>query len=295
MYKIILVIAGVILVLSGVYLLANRYNLWTNTQIPNVLTRNDALSRHGSRSSSTANSSSNTNNSNLPTGSINTSEFNLYARVTAATWPNIHPFARSGDLFWGEVSGIPSNMRAYTFPDYASLSTKATDTVLAQYSAVNLDGEYKDFNQALSDAQNIRSFVDEYNLRYKNTPGSSPLKFVAFYHLNIINAEPSIVNYPDVILVGKSEWDSANIQSASGNYIETITKAGKTPGILLGDSAGNPSTRTKSLRSNSDVLASFQRIIDPPPQGLGLKIVGFYYNGDDDSALLAALQTLRPN
>ena len=52
-------------------------------------------------------------------------------------------------------------------------------------------------------------------------------------------------------------------------------------------------TRTKLPNTPEEVVAGFSSVIGPPPQGLGVTVVGFYYDRDDATDLLAALRAYR--
>jgi hypothetical protein len=169
------------------------------------------------------------------------------------------------------------------------------DQALAGYSAVNFDVEDKDFANAFKETQDARHYVDDYNARHQGTPGFSPLRFTAFFHLNIIDAYPDVVKYPDVVLVGKTVWNPQNIHAEADHYIKLIRDAGRTPGVLLGELKSDRSTRTKTANTADEVAAGFDKVVTPSPVGLGVPVVGFYYNRDDDQTLVAALRRLRPS
>lgn len=207
--------------------------------------------------------------------------FSLYTRVTDATWPQLEPYARDGDLYWGRVA-IPPARRALTFSSYEGLVQRLQRENIADYSALSLDGEYEDFALALADAPRIRQWISD------NAPA---LRFVAFYHLNIIDAYPDVVRYPDVTIVGKTAWSAANMQAKAKKYIDLVLAAGKTPAILLGDLKAE--NRSKTPNTPAEVLANFKEVTDAPPDGLGLTTVAYFYAGDNAELLLGALKSLR--
>jgi hypothetical protein len=219
--------------------------------------------------------------------------FKLYTRVTETTWPKLQKYAQPGDLYWGRVDQIPTSMRAFTFNNYSSLLSQFDDSQASKYAAINLDGEYKDFDQALNEAKQIRSFIDDFNNRHQKDPGFNSLRFVAFYHLNIIDAHPDIVNYPDVVIVGKSNWNASNLEEIATPYINIIKNAGKTPVILLGNTKKEKSTQSKDKYTPGEILDNFHSVIDTPPKGLGITIVGYYYDRDESDNLEYALKSLR--
>lgn len=215
------------------------------------------------------------------------SSFSLYTRVTPNTWPKISKFAKEGDVFWGPVEEVPKSMRALTISNYDSLVKRTEKESLEDYSAINWDSEGKDFNKEYEDALKIRKFIDSYN-----TKNNTSIKFIAFFHLNIIDANPDIVSYPDIILVGKTSWNSSNIIQESEKYINIIKNKDKIPGILLGEKKSDESTRTKISHTQNEVRSNFDNIISPDK--LDLNIVGFYYDQDKADSLIKTLEELRP-
>jgi hypothetical protein len=223
----------------------------------------------------------------LPTAHAATT-FKFYTRLTPQTWPQIQPYLWPGDLVWGQAKVVPTNLSALTFPTYAILA-QTPDSKLANYSAVNLDGEYADPNVAFSEASQIRAFVNAYNGRHPTTP----LKWIAFYHLNIIDAQPSIVQYPDIVMFGKSWWITGDILKNAPHYVSLIQQYGRTPGVTLGNYRHDPVTKKVTYYSAAQVLANFHAVIDPAPAGLGLGDVSYFYDFDNAQTLVSALQSLR--
>lgn len=219
--------------------------------------------------------------------------FQLYTRVTSATWPKIKAYAQAGDIFWGKLDEIPKSNRAFTFPNFEVLNSRGTDKELAKYAAINWDSEGKDFNKEYQDAKKIREFVDSYNRRHINDSNFSPLKFIAFFHLNIIKANPDILKYPEVILVGKTSWNASNVKQESSEYLNLIKKYGKVAGILLGNEKAIQASKTKVLNTKDEVIANFEKVFSASPNGLGVNVVGFYYDGDNSSNLIDALKKFR--
>jgi hypothetical protein len=220
-------------------------------------------------------------------------QFNLLTRVTPQTWPELQKYARPGDLYWGRVNNIPVGMRAYSFTTFQTLVDHLTDAQALNYTAINLDGEYKDFAQALTEAPQIRAWVDNFNARHAKDSGFSALKFVAFYHLNIIDTYPQIINYPDIVVVGKSNWSGPDLAQNAAPYINLIKKAGKVPAVLLGDNKKDKALLSPEKYTSQEILSNFYSLIDTPPTGLGIVTVGYYYNADDSDNLLFALKNLR--
>lgn len=228
----------------------------------------------------------------VPTiGSNKNESFHLYTRVTPETWPKISKHAKEGDLFWGPVDEIPKNMRALTISSYENLINKINKDSLNKYAAINWDSEGKDFYKEYQDAQKIRKFIDQYNQDNKNNPNQIPLRFTAFFHLNIIEAYPEIVSYPDVILVGKTSWNNRNISEESSKFINLIKSKGKTPGILLGEKKSDKTTRTKVSNSQNELDLNFESVVSDA--GLGLEIVSFYYDENKADTLVNTLENLR--
>jgi hypothetical protein len=217
--------------------------------------------------------------------SLATSTYHLYTRATTTTWPQIQPLTRPGDLIWCEHCAIPRDLRALTVSNFAQLSVE-TDSELSLYSAVNLDGEYPQLAQAYAEAPLIRAFIDAYNGRHPTTP----LTWVAFYNLKDINANPSIVSYPDVVYMGKNEWMGQQIVSNAQSYVSLIRSYGRVAGVELTN--GTHWETTPTYYTAAQILANFHAVIDPPPNGLGLSVVGNFYNVNNDATLLSVLQTL---
>lgn len=225
--------------------------------------------------------------------------FQLYTRVTSETWPKLKPFATEGDLFWGRrVEGIPAHSRALTVSSYPALEKILATEDLRTYAAVNLDGEGRDFDASLKDARAIRALVDSHNASHNSDPAHRPLRFVAFYHMRIIDAHPEIVGYPDVVLVGKSYWTAGNIagqtqgerrRRTATSYLKLIRDAGREPGILLG-------SPEKGKHDAAEILKTFKTCLAPVSEGgLGVRIIGFYFERDEANTLLAVLREARSN
>src|SRR4051812_5854866 len=80
-------------------------------------------------------------------------DFHLYTRVTQATWPKLKAFAREGDLVWGRrAEGIPGPSGGLLFTSYDSLAMRLETEDVKDYSAFDLDGEYRNFDRALEEA-----------------------------------------------------------------------------------------------------------------------------------------------
>jgi hypothetical protein len=205
-------------------------------------------------------------------------DFHLYTWVTQVTWPKLKAFAQEGDLFWGRrVEGIPGYSRALLFTSYDSLALRLETEDVKDDSAFNLDGEYRDFDRALEEAKKIRALIDDLNRRRADDPSRRPLRFTAFYHMRIIDAHPEIVKYPDVVLIGKSYWDSETLlgrgdrrRRSASKYVKLIREAGREPGILLGSPA-------KARHSTEDILKTLTVCLTPESNGgLGVGVIGFY-------------------
>lgn len=232
-------------------------------------------------------------NQDIRSQAARATRFRLYTRVTDVTWPQLKPYARAGDLYWGHIDGIPSNMRAFTFPDLAALTLRFTDNQATAYTSINLDGEYQDFAQAYSEAKQIRIFIDDFNRRHKGEAEFVKIKFVAFYHLNIIDSYPDILNYPDEVVVGKTNWTASTMYSEAKPYVTKIQAAGKKAIVLTSDKKALQGERDKVPNTNEEVLFNFYTITGTSPTSLALDTVSYYYDGDNIPQLLFALRALR--
>lgn len=143
-----------------------------------------------------------------------------------------------------------------------------SDTALAIYGAINLDGEYADFAQGYKEAAQIRSFVNAYNGRHPATP----LKFIGYYRQNMMDAYPNIVSYPDIVMFGHSRWQGKTIIQKAKPYVDLIRRYGKIPTVLLGNYYKDQTTDQTVYLTANDVTANFHKVIDPPPEGLGLTL-----------------------
>jgi N-acetylglucosamine-6-sulfatase len=218
--------------------------------------------------------------------------FHLYTRVTEKTWPELRPFARPDDLFWGRaVEGVPAELRALTFSSYDGLTQRLQRDKASDYAALNLDGEYRDYDLALSNAKAIRALADRLN-RDDPKLRARPLRFVAFYHMRILDAKPDIMRHPDVVFVGKGYWDATNLLATDGrrsapHYVKLIRDAGREPGIVLGSSG-------RARRTPEEILDAIRVCLKPAGQGgLGVNHIGFYYDRDDAGALIETLRKTR--
>jgi|GEM_PF-5091202 hypothetical protein len=216
--------------------------------------------------------------------------FRLFTRVTETTWPKLQEISREQDVFWGRDASVPITQRAFTFSNLGVLTSRFTPEEAKKYSAINLDGEYSDFRKAYDEAVAIRSFVDAENTKRIKEGNLEPLAFVAFYHLNIINAYPDIVRYPDIVLIGKTNWDESTVKPEAQRYVNLIKNANRTPGILLG--AYTKDAQGKELKSAQSLVKTMQVVMDPT-NGLGVNVIGYYYDKDDAAILIEALTTLR--
>lgn len=223
-------------------------------------------------------------------------KFHLYTRVTAATWPKLQKFAREGDLFWGrDLSAVPPLQRALLITSFSHLQRRLKSADIAEYAAVNLDGEYRDTKEALADVKRIRDWVDQHNCALPHDASIPALKFTAFFHMRIIDEEPDIVRFPDVVMIGKSFWkidtitnNAARVRRPPQRYLELIRAAGREPGVLLG-------SPEKAAHHAGDILRTWQACLRPATEeGWGLHIVGFYYERDEVEMLLTVLSQLRP-
>lgn len=225
----------------------------------------------------------------------NANSFHLLTRVTSATWPKLKAYQQNGDIFWGrEKADIPHASKSLLFSSYESLQRRLERDSLSNYAALNLDGEYRDYDQAIADVKRIRQLVDKENTRRK-TAKQPPLQYLAFFHMRIIDAKPEIVKYPDVVLIGKSYWDAESIlgkgrrrRRNATDYLKRIRAAGREPGILL----GSPSKESHTAESIVKTISVCTRPVEKG--GLGVKMIGFYYERDDATVLLQVLQELRP-
>lgn len=202
--------------------------------------------------------------------------FSLFTRVTAVTWPQLQPHARQGDLFWGRVDGIPTTMRALTFPNYAGLVDRlARDKT--DYAAYSFDGEDKDANLVYEDAKQVRQLIAASGKR---------IKFVAFFHLNTLKARPDIVKLPQVVIFGKTNWDAEDMRVESAPYVAMVQEANRTPAILLGNLKADEGVKVDN--SPEEVVANFEAVL-----ALGITTISYFYALDKAGMLINALTTLR--
>ena len=215
--------------------------------------------------------------------------FSLYTRVTDSTVAPIVQQAQQGDLFWGRPEEkIPRQYRAISVRSHDNLRRRLERTSLSEYAAVVLDGEYRDYDSAIQDVTRLRQAVDLHNKKHPK----AKLRFIAFFHMRIIDAKPKIASLPDVVMIGKAYWDAANIlgdaaerrRRSAPTYVQAIRKAGKTPAILL----GSPDKETHDADSVSKTIS----IITASPQngGLGIRDIGFFYPADKAGVLLGVLR-----
>jgi hypothetical protein len=223
-------------------------------------------------------------------------DFFLYTRLQGEAWSLIKDHVKEGDLFWGRDSKeVPKGYLGMTIRDFENFSKKWASDEHQKYKAINLDGEYKDFDLALEDAKKFRQAIDKINGEREK----DPIQFVAFYHMEIIDAHPEIVKYPDVVMIGKTYWNAQNItgdgktgrRREAAGYIKLIRDAGREPAILLG--GGESKARQFNITSDSVIETAKVCLASPSEGGLGVKILGFYYDRDKSGILAEFLSKMR--
>ena len=215
--------------------------------------------------------------------------FHLYTIVNGPQFPqptysDVAPFLCAGDKVWGHGVQIPVQYAAFTIDRLATLQTYGTDSYLAQFSDINLDGEYSDAGTALSETQQIRAFIDSYNQR-----SGRAILFSAYYPLSILDAGPTLVQYPDITFVGKTNWDTpSGIVANAPHYLSLISQAGRTPGIHITNAVAVAGQ--KNPLTSAQVEALFAAI-----WSLGVAYVGYTYTSGQDQELVDTLNYYRPN
>jgi hypothetical protein len=162
---------------------------------------------------------------------------------------------------------------------------------------VTLDVEDQDADACFGWVGQARAFVDAYSKRARRH-----LPLSAFFHLELLNARPDLCNLADVVIFGKSMWVAPslvgghstwrNLVIEAAPYTSMVRSAGKVPGVLLGNNYHDRQTGDEHYTAQ-EIVANFRAAISLPPEGAGVAVAGFYYDGIEVGGLVMSLGQLR--
>ncbi len=212
-------------------------------------------------------------------------KFALMMAVTAEDWERLAPFARPGDLYWGDVSGIPAKVRAIAIAPGADVAALPDPADLLGCAAVFADLRAGTAAEAAARTRAIKAWLDSANARNTRRSAYVARPLVARHTSAHLADEPDLARLADVVLIGDASWSAATLEGTTDEKpnprIGAIELAGRAPGIWLGSTAEHP-------RDAPEVEALVRAVLAKK-----LTHVGFEAAGDRLRALTDALARLR--
>lgn len=210
--------------------------------------------------------------------------FCLMMEVTPETWARLRPYAKQGDLYWGEnVQNIPARMRGYFTTGQVP---EARDLISCAH--VMFDGRgAKTPAEALAKSRKVKAAVDVINIKMAAKSGWKKRQTVGYYTLDQLAAEPKLASVADVILFGDASWTPKVILGKHAtikpkSYIGVVELAGRRAAIGLGT--------TPAHKHDADAV---EKMIRSSVTGLKLNHLGFTCGDDRLHVLLDVLARVR--